>query len=250
MHYPPRRARLPVREVMRCDQVRLCYGSGFAAIDRLPMPSPRFRALPYVAAVLLGLAGCQATPPPAMDPTPAAATDTARAPTHMPPAAALATGAPAIARTLPDARYPIDTTLAGAAPMRAGLYEEATPTSIGKNVVRLGTQVAYGDLDGDGIADAAVTLIEIPGGSGIFTYLAAVLDDHGAAKPLASILLGDRISVTSITVVGGVVQAAWLDRAAGEPMSATPRTPVRKAFAVRDGKLVAITDAATDAGLP
>lgn len=223
---------------------------GILAIDSLPMSSPRFRASPYVVAVLVALAGCQAATPPATDPTPAAATDVARAPADTPPPAAVATGAPAIARALPDARYPIDTTLAGAAPMRDGVYEEPIPISAGKNVVRLGTQVAYGDLDGDGVADAAATLVAIPGGSGIFTYLAAVLDDHGAAKPLPSVLLGDRISVTTITVAGGMVQAAWLDRAAGEPMSATPRTPVRKAFAVRDGKLVAIADPAADAGQP
>jgi hypothetical protein len=208
------------------------------------MPFSRFRARPYAAAVLVALAGCQATTPPATDPTPAAATAVALAP------AAVATGAPAIARALPDARYLIDTTLAGAAPMRSGLYEEAIPISAGKNVVRLGTHAAYGDLDGDGVVDATVTLVAIPGGSGIFTYLAAVLDEHGAAKPLASVLLGDRISVTSITVAGGTVHAAWLDRAPGEPMSAVPRTPMRKAFAVRDGKLVAIVDAATDAGHP
>ena len=145
--------------------------------------------------------------------------------------------APPIASKLFDARYQIDTTASGDAPLKNGLYEETVTGSSGRNVVRLGPDAAYGDLDGDGVDDAAVTLLSAPGGSGAFTYLAAVRDDGGTARPLPSLLLGDRILMKSLAIANGTIRATWLDRAAGEPMSAVPRTEVVKTFAVREGKL-------------
>src|SRR5438270_132957 len=86
-------------------------------------------------------------------------------------------------------------TLAAPAPPDA-----AAPGSAARIVVRLADVAAFGDLDGTGGLDAAVVLIGSGGGSGTFVELAAVLNDAGAARPVATTLLGDRILVREVTV--------------------------------------------------
>ena len=195
------------------------------------------------------LPGCSAPtpPPPAQNPeAPAArtseatATDAAPAPAKPTAPGSGAPTAPSIASALPDADYVIETTASGKAPLKDGLYEEAIPGSSSRNVVRLGPEPAYGDLDGDHAEDAAVTLLASAGGSGSFTYVAAVLNQDGAAKPLASVLIGDRITMKSLRIVEGKLEVTWLDRKPDEPMSTLPSSEVSKIFVVQDGKLVAV----------
>ena len=45
---------------------------------------------------------------------------------------------------------------------------------------------------------AAVVLVSSGGGSGTFVELAAVRNEHGAADPVATVLLGDRILVREL----------------------------------------------------
>jgi hypothetical protein len=184
-------------------------------------------------AVMAGLAGCKQ--PAAPEATPAA--DSA-APAPAADPAPAATPAPSIAAALADADYAIEVTANGKAPLKHGAYEEVIPDSSAKTVVRLGTQTAFGDLDGNGSEDAAAVLQTSSGGSGDSTYLAAVLNDAGVAKPVASIFLGDRIVVKSLSIAGGKITADWLDRKPGDPMSSAPSVETSKQFVLQDGKLV------------
>ncbi|QSX77944.1 hypothetical protein [Agrilutibacter solisilvae] len=151
------------------------------------------------------------------------------------------------AEELRNAVYPIDTTPTGKAPLKDGLYESSVAGSSSRNTVRLGPVPVFGDLDGDNVEDAAVTLLATPGGSGSFSYLSAVLNDDGAARPTAAVLIGDRITVQSMHIVDGRIEVTWLDRKPGEPMSTAPATRVSKTFVVRGGKLVEADDAGTGA---
>ncbi len=63
--------------------------------------------------------------------------------------------------------------------------------------------IAFGDLDGDGVADAAVVLSYNGGGSGTFFDLFAVLNRNGAPVAVGSRDLGDRVRVTSLEISGG-----------------------------------------------
>ena len=67
--------------------------------------------------------------------------------------------------------------------------------------------VAFGDLDGDGIADAAVVLFTSGGGSGTFKYLVAVLYRDGEPVQAARVYLGDRAPVRSLAISGGRIVA-------------------------------------------
>lgn len=203
------------------------------------------------------LAGCSApTPTPAPQQTPAsveaapatpAATDTPAAPA--PAAAPTPAPLPPIGRFAEELRradYAIDTTANGRAPLKEGVYEEPVASSSTRSSVRLGPVPAFGDLDGDGVEDAAVSLLAQPGGSGSFTYVSAVLNANGAASPAGSLLIGDRITLQSMRIVDGKIDVTWLDRKPGEPMSTTPANKVSRTFVVQGGKLVAVASAGAD----
>ncbi|HJW47047.1 MAG TPA: hypothetical protein VJ484_11235 [Lysobacter sp.] len=195
----------------------------------------RQRSATIVFVAVVALTGCNATTPPVSQQTAAPASDTA-----LTPAVPRAKTAHSIASALPNADYVIEVTSNGKATLKDGLYEEAIPDSTSKNVVRLGPEPAFGDLDGDRAEDAAVTLLASSGGSGSFTYLAPVLSKNGTVKPLASILLGDRITMKSMQIVDGQIKVTWLDRTPGEPMSTAPAAEISKAFVVQHGKMVAV----------
>ena len=104
-----------------------------------------------------------------------------------------------ILQSLPDLEYPIEMASTGKAQLQYGKFEEAAaPGSATMTKISLGKEQVPGDLDGDGDLDAAVTLVADPGGSGTFTYLAAVRNQNGTAQPIGSIFLGDRIRGLSV----------------------------------------------------
>lgn len=186
-------------------------------------------------AVVASLVGCKR--PAAPEETPAkVSADPVPAPVAE--AAPAANSTPSIAAALADADYPIEVTADGKAPLKQGAYEEAIPDSSGKTTVKLGTQTAFGDLNGNGTEDAVAILQTSSGGSGDSTYVAAVLNEAGAAKPVASVYLGDRIVVKSLAIADGKITAAWLDRKPSEPMSSAPSVETSKKFVLQGDKLI------------
>lgn len=71
---------------------------------------------------------------------------------------------------------------------------------------RIGAQdpLAFGDLDGDGVDDAAVVLLLVDGNAGHF-YLAAVLSENGAPRHVASAFLGLNIGIDLVAIADGIV---------------------------------------------
>jgi len=144
-----------------------------------------------------------------------------------------------IAKELPNAEYPIEFASSGKAQLKDGVFEEpVVPGAATTTRIRLGKGLAVGDVNGDGAEDAAVTLVVQPGGSGVFTFLALVLNDNGTARPVTSILIGDRIVVKSLAIQPGTVIVTMLTRNPGEPMSAAPTVEVRRVFKVRGNHLL------------
>ena len=77
---------------------------------------------------------------------------------------------------------------------------------------------SVGDLDGDGVVDAAVVLIASGGGSGSFRELAAVLNQDGTPRHVASAPLGDRVRVLSTAFRAGRIEVRMLDHGPGDPL--------------------------------
>lgn len=114
----------------------------------------------------------------------------------------------------------------------------AAPGSSSSAVTTLG-QRASGDVDGDGRADSVVILVNQPGGSGTFYYVAALLNPSAGVSATPAVMLGDRITISSVRVDGKTIVVDLLDRASGAPMTASPSVSVTKRFVVDGGALKA-----------
>jgi hypothetical protein len=112
-------------------------------------------------------------------------------------------------------------TQSGPVQLVAGIWQGAPydPEGATRPEVDLaGGDPLLGDLDGDGSDDAVVVLTEQLGGSGIFVYLAAVVQGDEGLTNVATLLLGDRVGITSLaiddrTVVADLVVAGPGDTA-------------------------------------
>ena len=153
---------------------------------------------------------------------------------------ATGSAAPASAPAAPDpanATYLIERNTVTLANGRA--EHPAAPGSATTVVTTLGTERAAADLDGDGRPDTVVVLTYQPGGTGEFSYIAALLNGAAGVTPTPAILLGDRVTVTGLRTEGRAVVVETLERAAGDPLTATPTVPMTRTFVVDRGALVA-----------
>ena len=82
------------------------------------------------------------------------------------------------------------------------------------------------------------------GGSGTFYYLSAI--DKTTLKNVHSVLLGDRIGISSVSLTDrhtDNVSIIYMDRESGTSMSENPDKRVNRGFSMHDGKLgVAVMD--------
>ncbi|MBI3976994.1 MAG: META domain-containing protein [Chloroflexi bacterium] len=112
--------------------------------------------------------------------------------------------------------------------------------------------VAFGDVDGDIVEDAAVVLWANTGGSGTFIYLAAVLNKDGKGQQAGAQLLGDRVQIKSLTVNSGKITVEVLAQGARDPM-VSPSLLTEQEYGLQGGTLKKLTPAvpaATPASRP
>ena len=81
-------------------------------------------------------------------------------------------------------------------------------------------------------------IVHEPGGSGSFTYVAALLNATSGARTTNTVLIGDRLGGQAVRLDGKTVVIDYLDRHAGEAFSVAPSVPTTKRFVIRDGALV------------
>jgi hypothetical protein len=91
---------------------------------------------------------------------------------------------------------------------------------------------AEGDLNNDGVADAAFLVVSSSEGSGTFYYVAAALGTSQGYQTTNTVFLGDRIAPQTTQIVGGTVVVNFADRKVNEPMTAKPSVGVTKRFRV------------------
>ena len=102
-----------------------------------------------------------------------------------------------------------------------------------------------GDLDGDGVADAVVFLVERGGGSGVFTYVAAQLNRAGQPVDAGAVRIGDRIQVKSAAIEEGQVTLDIITQGPGDPACCGTHQ-ARTTYALQEGKLVETTGESGD----
>lgn len=147
-------------------------------------------------------------------------------------------GGPTVAAPDPaSATYKIDKDTVTLANGRA--EREAAPGSATKVVTSLTDKRTTGDVDGDGRADAIVVLTYQPGGSGTFYYVAVLLNAASGVTATPAMLLGDRVAVSGVRLDGSTIVVDMLDRASGQPLTASPSVATTKRYVVAQGALVA-----------
>jgi len=80
-----------------------------------------------------------------------------------------------------------------------GIYSEGSGL-LDQYTVGMQNEVAFGDLNGDGVNDAAVLLAENTGGSGVFVSVVAILNVNGTPSQAGQAEIGDKVQVNSMAI--------------------------------------------------
>ena len=126
-----------------------------------------------------------------------------------------------------------------------GVAEQpAAPGSAEKIVTQYFGNAVEVDLNSDGKLDSGFLLTQTTGGSGVFFYAAAAIQNpDGSYQGTNAIFLGDRIAPQSTNVDPdnpAQFSVNYADHAPGEPMSAQPTQGVSKTFKLDNGTLVEV----------
>ncbi len=96
---------------------------------------------------------------------------------------------------------------------------------------------SFGDLDGDGLSDAAVILTRQSGGSATFRYLVAMRNTGNAPRQQASVLLGDRFQISALSIAAGQVGLETVTTDPCDP-ACCPSHRLKQSYRLRDDKWV------------
>lgn len=144
---------------------------------------------------------------------------------------------------LGNLEYPSEFTQTGVAPLEDGKYsEQAAPGSATQTVVRLTKHIACGELNGQ--PATAVVLVTDPGGSGTFYDLALVMEEDGQPANVATISLGDRPQINSITIENNEIIVDMITHGPGDPMCCPTQQDVRT-YALQGDELVLTSSTAS-----
>ncbi|WP_322791594.1 Gmad2 immunoglobulin-like domain-containing protein [Bellilinea sp.] len=103
------------------------------------------------------------------------------------------------------------------------------PAAIDFINVRLGDVIAFGDLNGDDLPDAAVILAANYGGTGVFVWVVPVLNQNGKAEQAAAFLIDDRPMIEQLSIENSRILLEGLVHGPNDP-GCCPNQPVRWAL--------------------
>ena len=105
---------------------------------------------------------------------------------------------------------------------------------------------AFGDINGDGLGDAAVIMHVYQGGNSLYSYLTAVLNEGGVPKHVASRFLGLKFGLDSIGIENGIVTLRTLELAPDDP-NCCPTLEVIRTFRLTGGELQLLSEVSPNA---
>lgn len=120
-----------------------------------------------------------------------------------------------------------------------GKFTRGEPGSVDYIDLRLLDFFPMGDLNEDGVEDAAVLIAENYGGSGVFVTLAAVLNENGGLHHVGSYLVDDRPQINALEIRNGEI---FLNAVVHGPSDAMccPTFPVTRTFQLMGTSLVLV----------
>jgi len=102
-------------------------------------------------------------------------------------------------------------------------------------------QSALGDLNGDGVQDAAVTLAANFGGSGTFHEMIVVLSEDGRAVQAADLFLEDRLNEKQLTISDGLITLDAVRHGPHDPLCCPTENAVT-VYRYQAGQLEVVSD--------
>ena len=115
--------------------------------------------------------------------------------------------------------------------------EPVAPDSATMTTTRIFKLGAKGDLNGDGGNGAPVLLVQNPGGSGSFFYVAAALRTGDGYRGTHAILIGDRIAPQALEMHQRTIIVSYADRYPWEGFTVRPSVSRSRYFLVENGQL-------------
>jgi hypothetical protein len=126
-------------------------------------------------------------------------------------------------RSLQNMTYQSEGTSAGWVRLTDGKFEDAP----GHVWVTMLENVAWGDITGDGRADAVVVLATTFGGSGVFHNLALVADVDGVPVNLSVAELGDRVKLEGLEINDQAIFVEMVVHGPSDPMCCPTKNVTR-----------------------
>lgn len=99
---------------------------------------------------------------------------------------------------------------------------EIVPGAASKAVTQVIGEPVWGDMNDDGLEDAALVLAHSEGGSGTFYYTVIAISDGEGYLGTNGVLLGDRINVVDVSIHDGVVFVRYAGHSALQAMAEEP----------------------------
>jgi len=122
--------------------------------------------------------------------------------------------------------------------LKDGKYESGSdPAQPGYVLVNLGEKIAFGDLNGDGLADAAITIAENYGGTGQFVSVVAVLNQNGQPGAVSITPIEDRAILNDISIQAAEIYVDATIHGPNDPQCCASQ-PSKRSYRLIEGTLV------------
>jgi hypothetical protein len=123
--------------------------------------------------------------------------------------------------------------------LKDGKYSLGDPSGSGYVSLSLLDLFAFGDLNKDGVNDAAVLIAENDGGTGVFVSLNAVLNEGGLPRHAASYLVDDRPQINKLDIRDGEIFLDAVVHSFDDP-ACCPELSVTRSFELRGISLMLV----------
>ena len=122
--------------------------------------------------------------------------------------------------------------------LKDGKYEQgADPANTDYISINMGEKIAFGDLNADGWPDAAISLAENHGGTGVFVSAVAVLNKNGQPDQAFSTPIEDRAIINELKIVDAEIQVNATIHGPSDPMCCAT-VPSTRSYRLIENNLV------------
>ena len=143
---------------------------------------------------------------------------------------------------LMNAEYHTDWAASGVAQLSDGAYQEGDVEGLEfVAILAYPDRYAFGDINGDGLADGVMILATSGGGSGTFISLEVLLNESVTPWHAASYALGDRVVVKSVQIKEGEIVLTMIVHGPDDGLCCPSQNAVQR-FQLQENAIVMTAD--------